>query len=167
MSFDVSPLTFIHVIVSLVGIVSGFIVAYGWATGKRHELLTAPFLITTLATSLTGFLFPIQRMTPALLFGIVSMISLPLAIYARYVRHESGRWRKAFIIASLFSLYLNVFAGVVQLFLKVPFFRELAPTQSEPPFAVAQLLVLATFIFLGVKAIKRPTLAQTEPHPSR
>ena len=155
---DIKTLIVVHVVISLIGIGSGLLVAYGWAGKRNFESLTLLFLVTTLATSLTGFLFPIERLTPALIFGILSMIALPLAIYARYVRNEVGRWRKIFIISSLFALYLNVFAGVVQLFLKVPFFRELAPTQSEPPFAVAQLLVLATFIFLGVKAIKRPSL---------
>jgi hypothetical protein len=147
--------TLVHVVISLVGIVSGLVVLFGLLTGQRLDRWTLVFLATTVATSVTGFGFPFQRFLPSHAVGIVSLIALALAIYGRYPRRLAGAWRWVFVIGAVLSLYLNVFVLVVQLFLKVPALNALAPTQSEPPFQLTQLVVLAVFAALGAAAVVR------------
>ena len=113
------------------------------------------FLASTLATSLTGFGFPFERLLPSHIVGAISLVVLAAAIYSRYVRLMEGRWRSIYVVTAVVALYLNVFVLVVQLFLKVPALNALAPTQSEPPFAIAQTIVLLIFAALGVAAVKR------------
>jgi hypothetical protein len=147
--------TLVHVVISLVGIVSGLVVLFGLLTGQRLDRWTLVFLATTVATSVTGFGFPFQRFLPSHAVGIVSLIALALAIYGRYPRRLAGAWRWVFVIGAVLSLYLNVFVLVVQLFLKVPALNALAPTQSEPPFQLTQLVALAVFAALGAAAVVR------------
>jgi len=147
--------TLIHVLISLIGIGSGFLVMYGMLTGKRFGGWTAVFLTTSVLTSVTGFGFPFRGVTPAINMGIVSLVVLAIAIIARYARHLAGAWRKTYIISAALALYLNVFVLVVQSFEKVPALKAAAPTQKDPPFLVAQLAVLALFIVLTVLAAKR------------
>lgn len=142
----VQALTIVHVAISLVGIASGFVVAYGLLTAKRLDAWTALFLATTVLTSVTGFLFPFEKFTPGLAFGVISLILLPVAIVARYRFRLAGRWRTAYVITAMTAQYLNVFVLIVQSFQKIPALHALAPTQSEPPFAVAQLITLVAFI---------------------
>jgi hypothetical protein len=149
-----STYTLIHVLISLVAIGSGLIVVLGMITGKRFNGLTALFLITTLATSVTGFGFPFNGVTPGVKIGIISMVMLTIAIAARYAFHASGIWRLTYVITAAISLYLNVFVLVAQLFRKVAVLKALAPTGSETPFLVAQVLVLVLFIVLTVFAAK-------------
>lgn len=150
-----STFTLIHVLISLAGIGSGFIVVYGLLTAKRLNGWTAIFLATTALTSLTGFLFPIEHLLPSHIIGMISLVVLAVAIFARYARHLSGAWRKSYVICAVIALYFNVFVLVVQGFLKVPALKALAPTQKEPPFLVAQLVVMAIFIGLGIAAATR------------
>lgn len=147
--------TLIHVLISLVGILSGLIVLNGMLKSQRLDGWTALFLATTVVTSATGFGFPFDHLLPSHKVGILSLVVLALAIYARYAAHLAGGWRKTYVISSVLALYLNVFVLVVQLFLKVPALHSLAPTQAEPPFAIAQLIVLVLFIVLGVRAVRR------------
>jgi len=150
MSF-LTALTLFHVLLSLVGLVAGFVVIFGWLRGSSHERWTLWFLVTTIATSVTGFLFPFEKFLPSHAFGIISLLILPVACVARYSYHLKGRWRWLFTVTSVTAQYLNMFVLIVQLFLKVPVLHALAPTQSEPPFAIAQLLNLGLFIWLGIK----------------
>ena len=152
--------TFLHVLISLVGIVSGLIVMYGFLTGKRLDGLTAVFLTTTVLTSVTGFGFPFEHLLPSHKVGIISLLILAVAIPARYVFHLAGKWRAVHVVGAATALYLNVFVLVVQSFLKVPALKALAPTQKEPPFLVAQLLVLLIFATLAA-------LATVRFHPER
>jgi hypothetical protein len=147
--------TLVHVLISLVGILSGFVVLSGLLTAKRLNGWTALFLATTVATSATGFGFPFERLLPSHLVGIVSLVVLAVAIFARYVRQLAGAWRKVYVIGAVVALYLNVFVFIVQAFLKMPALKAIAPTQSEPPFKITQLVVLAIFIVLGVVAALR------------
>ena len=147
--------TLVHVVLSLVGIATGLLVLFGLLAGKRYNASTAVFLATTVATNLTGYGFPFEHLLPSHIVGAVSLVVLALAIYARYARHLAGGWRTVYVIGATTALYLNVFVLVVQSFLKVPVLRGLAPTQSEPPFAVAQLAVLVLFIVLGTLAVRR------------
>jgi hypothetical protein len=145
----------VHTLISLVGIVSGFVVVFGMRRAKRLDGWTAVFLISTVATSVTGFGFPFSVLLPSHKVGIISLIVLAVAIVARYVRHLTGAWRWIYVVSAVAALYFNVFVLVVQLFRRVTVLQELAPTQSEPPFAVAQLVVLLLFVWLGIRAVKR------------
>jgi len=147
--------TRVHVIISLVGIASGLVVLFGWLAGKQLSFWTATFLITTVATSATGFLFPIHDVTPAIVVGSISLVPLAIAILALYVRHLAGAWRWIYLLTATIALYFNVFVLVVQLFLKVPSLHALAPKGSEPPFAVAQGIVFLLFTGAGAAAVKR------------
>ena len=147
--------TLIHVAISLVGIGSGFIVLFGLLTARRLDGWTAVFLATTVATSATGFGFPVDHLLPSHYVGFISLVVLALAIFARYGRHLAKGWRAAYVVGAVVALYFNVFVGIVQAFLKVPALRAMAPTQSEPPFQIAQLSVLALFVVLGILAVIR------------
>jgi hypothetical protein len=147
--------TLIHVLISLVGIVSGFVVVFGLIKGKRFDGWTALFLPTTVATSLTGFGFPFDHLLPSHKVGIISLVALAIAILARYSFHLVGGWSRTYVIGSVIGLYLNVFVLVVQSFEKVPALKRMAPTQSEPPFLVAQIAVLVVFIALAIISAKK------------
>jgi hypothetical protein len=161
LGMSLSTFTTVHVIISLIGIVSGFGVVYGMLNGSRLGGWNTLFLVTTILTSVTGFLFPLSGLTPAVIFGIISLIVLAIALVALYVFHLGGVWRWIYVVTALFALYLNSFVGVVQSFQKLAFLRPLAPTQSEPPFAIAQLILLALMLWLGYRAVKafHPTSA--------
>ena len=155
LGMSTSTFTLVHVLISLAGLGSGFVVVYGLLTGKRMDGWTAIFLVTTVLTSATGFLFPVEHLLPSHIVGIISLVVLAAAIAARYVFHLAGAWRVVYVVGSVLALYLNCFVAVVQAFLKVPALHALAPTGKEPPFLVAQLVVMAVFIGLGVVATKR------------
>jgi hypothetical protein len=150
-----STFTLLHVLLSLAGIGAGFVVVYGFLTGKRLPGWTAIFLTTTALTSLTGFLFPVEHLLPSHVVGMISLIVLAVAVVARYAFHLAGPWRWIYVVCAVLALYLNSFVAVVQSFLKVPSLKALAPTQKEPPFLVAQLAVMAIFVVLGILAVKR------------
>jgi hypothetical protein len=150
-----TTLTFVHVVLSLIGIFSGFIVMFGLFTGKRLDGWTAIFLVSTVATSVTGFLFPFHRFLPSHGVGIVSLIVLAVAILARYTFELAGAWRRTYVISAMIALYLNVFVLIAQAFQKVSALKAMAPTQSEPPFLVAQLVVMAVFVALTIAAALR------------
>jgi hypothetical protein len=147
--------TIIHTLISLVGIFTGLVVLFGLLAGKRLDGWTKWFLITTVLTSVTGFFFPFHGFTPAHGVGIISLIVLAVAIFARYPRHLAGHWRWIYVVTAVIALYLNVFVGVVQAFLKVPALHAMAPTQTEQPFKLTQLVVLAIFVLLGIIAAIR------------
>ena len=144
--------TIIHTLISLAGIFSGFVVLFGLLAGKRLDGWTKWFLITTVATSVTGFGFPLHHFGAPHVVGIISLLVLAVTIYARYPRHLAGSWRWIYVVGAMIALYLNVFVGVVQAFQKIPALSALAPTQTEPPFAIAQLVVLAFFVVLTIVA---------------
>src|SRR6266498_1104765 len=153
--------TIIHTLISLVGIFTGLVVLFGMLAAKRLDGWTKWFLITTVATSVTGFFFPFHGFTPAHGVGIISLLVLAVAIYARYPRQLAGHWRWMYVVTAVIALYFNVFVGIVQAFLKVPALHAMAPTQTEPPYKLTQLVVLAISVLLGIiAAIRfRPTSA--------
>jgi hypothetical protein len=155
LGLSLSTFTLLHVIISLAGIGSGFIVLYGLLNGKRLDGWTAIFLTTTVLTSLTGFLFPFEGLKPSYIVGALSLVILAIAIFARYGRRMAGAWRPVYIVTAAVALYFNCFVAVVQAFLKVPALHALAPNGNEPPFLVAQCLVLGIFIWLTWLAAKR------------
>jgi hypothetical protein len=154
LGMSLSLFTQVHVALSLIGIGTGLLVVFGLISGRLLRFWTGLFLLTTVLTSVTGFLFPFKGITPGIVVGILSMVLLALAIAALYLFHLAGGWRTTFAITAAISLYLNVFVLIVQLFEKVPALHALAPTQSEPPFKIAQLLALALFVVLTVVATR-------------
>jgi hypothetical protein len=155
MNFEMTPLTFVHVVISLVGIGSGLVVVYGFLTCKRLDGWTAVFLVTTVATSVTGFFFPFAGLTPGLVLGALSLVLLTPTLAGRYVFRLAGAWRPVYVIGSTVALYLNVFVLIVQSFQKVSVLKELAPTQTEPPFAATQLVALTAFVVIGVISVRK------------
>lgn len=147
--------TFLHVLISLIGIGSGLVVMFGLLTGKRLDGLTAIFLATTVLTSVSGFGFPFEHLLPSHIVGIISLVILAVAIAARYVFRLAGAWRWIYVVGAATALYLNVFVLVVQSFMKVPALRALAPTQKEVPFLIAQLAVLLVSFGFTILAVKR------------
>lgn len=155
LGMSTATFTALHVVISLLAIGSGLVVLYGMLTAKRLDRWTGFFLATTTLTSLTGFAFPNEHVTPGQIVGAISLVVLAAAAVARYTLHMRGAWRPIYVVTAAVALYFNVFVLVVQSFEKVPALRALAPTQKEPPFAIAQLLVLAVFVWLTVLAVKR------------
>lgn len=147
--------TIIHTLISLAGIFSGLVVMFGMLAGKRLDGWTKWFLITTVLTSVTGFAFPFHGFTPAYTVGAISLVVLGLAIFARYRRQLAGPWRWLYVIGAMIALYLNVFVGIVQAFLKIPALHAIAPTQTEPPFQITQLVTLGLFVLLTIIAAVR------------
>jgi hypothetical protein len=154
LGMSLATFTLFHVILSLVGIAAGLVVLHGMLAGKRLENWTIVFLATTVATSVTGFMFPFHQLLASHKVGILSLIVLAIAIPARYTFHLAGRWRTTYVVTAMIALYFNVFVLIAQAFQKVPPLKALAPTGSEPPFLITELVVMVLFIYLGFKAVK-------------
>jgi hypothetical protein len=159
--FDPTTLVGFHTWLSLIALGAGFVVTGGLLGGRGLPGWTGVFLATAVATSVTGFPLPATHFLPSHAVGIIALASLAVAIVARYRFRMAGAWRWIYIVTAITNVYLLAFVGVVQAFLKVPALTALAPTGSEAPFAVTQLLVLVVFGALTVAAAKlfRPALA--------
>jgi hypothetical protein len=156
MSFFASQtFTLLHVALSLIGIVAGLVALFGLFRSNPLNSCTLLFLATTVATTLTGFLFPFRGFTPAIGTGIVSSLVLAPTVLARYTFSLAGPWRWIYVVGAVVSLYLNCFVLVVQAFLKVPALHELAPEGNEPAFVLTQGLVLVLFVIAGFVAVRR------------
>jgi hypothetical protein len=155
LGMSTAAFTTLHVVISLIGIATGFIVAFGMIGSRHLPLWNAVFLAATALTSLTGFLFPFKGATPGILVGILSILVLILAVVALYSKQLSGGWRGTYVITAILAQYFNFFVLIVQSFQKVPALRDFAPTQSEGPFKIAQLLALVLFLALTVLAFRR------------
>ena len=149
-----STFTLVHVLLSLVGIGAGLVVLIGLLSGRQLKGWTMLFLVTTVATSVTGFGFPVEHLLPSHVVGVISLVVLAVAIVALYGLHLGGAWRWIYVVCVTVALYLNVFVGVVQAFLNVSALRAMAPKQTELPFVVTQLVVLALFITLTIVAAR-------------
>ena len=154
--------TIVHTLISLAGILSGLVVMFGMLGGERLDGWTKWFLITNVLTSVTGFFFPFRGFTPAYAVGAICLVVLGLAIFARYRRQLAGPWRWLYVVGAMIALYLNVFVAVVQAFLKIPALHAIAPTQTEPPFQITQLVTLGLFVVLTIIAAIR-----FRPEPGR
>jgi hypothetical protein len=155
LGMSVATFTALHVAISLIAILSGLLVVFAMFASRPVRGLTALFLATTILTSVTGFMFPIHGFTPGLGTGVVSLLILAAAVAGLYVFHLTGAWRTIYIICAAAALYFNVLVLIVQAFQKVPSLQALAPTQSEPPFLIAQSVALVLFIILGFVAVKK------------
>src|SRR5436309_7757556 len=157
LGMSLSTFTAFHVIISLIAIVSGLIVMFGLLGSNRRPSLTATFLLFTILTSATGFLFPFDKLLPSHVLGIISLVLLTIACIALYVMKLSGAWRWIYVLSAMVALYLNVFVLVIQSFMKLAPLHALAPSipPSEPPFAVAQRIVLLFFVVVLIGAFRR------------
>jgi hypothetical protein len=157
LGMSLSTFTMLHVIISLIAIVSGIIVMFGLLGSKPKPGMTAIFLLFTILTSATGFLFPFEKLLPSHMIGILSLVLLAVACFALYVMKLAGPWRPIYVVTAMVSLYLNIFVLIIQAFLKVPALHALAPSvpPSEPPFAVIQGIVLVFFVLVIIGAIRR------------
>ena len=157
LGMSLSAFTTLHVIISLIGIVSGLVVLSGLFGSNRMPGITALFLLTTILTSATGFLFPFEKLLPSHMIGILSLVLLAIACIALYAMKLSGAWRWIYVVTAMIALYLNVFVLVIQSFLKVPALTALAPGNppSGPVFAVVQGIVLLFFVIAIIGAVRR------------
>src|SRR6185295_9597404 len=155
LGMSLAAFTLLHVIISLFGIASGLVVLAGILGGRLLNGWNGFFLLTTIATSVTGFMFHSKSFGPPHIVGVISLIVLAVALFALYSRRLVGSWRWIYAATAVAALYLNVFVGVVQAFQKLPILHALAPNGSEPPFVIAQGLVLLIFVALGIQAAKR------------
>jgi hypothetical protein len=147
--------TIIHTLISLIAIFAGFVVLFAMLSGNRASGWTKWFLITAVATTVTGFFFPFHGVTPAIILGVITVPVFTITIYARYSRRLVGAWRWIYVIGAVMTLYFNLFVLVVQLFQKVPALHAIAPTQTESPFKFTQLTVLVASVLLGIIAVVR------------
>lgn len=154
LGMSLSAFTTFHVVISLLALAAGIVVVAALLKGAVHPRGSAAFLALTFLTSATGFLFPFARLLPSHVFGIASLVLFALAAAGAYVFKFSGAWRWIYAVSLTIAFYLNAFVAVVQSFLKIPALNALAPTGAEPPFAIAQGVLLLVFIWLGFKAVK-------------
>jgi hypothetical protein len=157
LGMSLSTFTMVHVIISLIGIVSGLFVLYGLLSSREMPGMTALFLLTTILTSVTGFLFPFDKLLPSHMIGILSLVLLAIACIALYVVKLAGAWRRICMLTALVALYLNVFVLVIQSFLKIGPLHALAPSvpPSEPPFAIVQGIILVLFVVAIIASLRR------------
>ena len=161
LGLSLSTFTTIHVIISLIAIATGFVTVFGMLTGNRMARWTAIFLVMTVLTSVTGFGFPFDHFLPSHWVGVVSLVFLAVALFAVYVKHLAGAWRWIYVVSAIVALWFNVFVLIVQSFMKISVLKLLAPTQSEPPFQIAQGAALVLFVVLAILAVRqfRPAAA--------
>ena len=161
MTLDLTTFTGIHTVLSLVALVAGVVVVIGLLGARTLPLMTALFLVTAVATSVTGFGFPFSTLLPSHYVGAISLVVLALVILARYVYGLSGAWRWIYAVGTVIASYFLVFVGIAQLFKKVPALAAVAPTLSETPFAATQGVVLVLFVVLAIAALRafRPDAA--------
>jgi hypothetical protein len=157
LGMSLATFTLLHVVVSLIGIVAGLVAMVGLLKSKSLPGWTGLFLLTTILTSVTGFFFPVEKLLPSHVIGIISLVLLAVACLALYGQKLAGRWRWIYVLTAMISLYLNVFVLVIQSFLKVPPLHALAPSvpPSEPPFAIVQGIVLVFFVVTTFLAIRK------------
>jgi hypothetical protein len=154
LGMSTATFTLLHVIISLVGIFTGFVVMTAMCLGKRANGWTGLFLFTTVLTSVTGFMFHSAKIGPPHIVGAISLVVLAVCLLALYAYHLAGAWRWIYVVTAVLAQYLNVFVGVVQAFQKIPFLNQFAPKGNEPPFAIVQGLVLLIYIvtaYIGIK----------------
>ena len=152
--FTLETFTRIHVFISLVGIASGFVVVGGMLRAQRNSSATSLFLHSTLLTSITGLLLPSSGITPAVVLGYLSIALMFVAFLAVNSFQLRGAWRWAYIVSAIIALYFNCFVATVQAFQKLPTLQPLAPTLSEPPFQIAQGVLLVVMTVLGFLSVR-------------
>ena len=166
LGMSLAAFTTLHVVISLVAIAAGLVALAAMIRNRRSDGWTAIFLATTVATSVTGFMFPLKTIGPPHIVGAISLVLLAAALFGLYAARLAGMWRPVYVATAVASLYLNVFVGVVQAFQKLPFLTPLAPTGTEPPFVAAQAATLLLFVALGWAAVRRYRPEVPAPAPA-
>jgi hypothetical protein len=157
LGMSLSTITALHVAISLIGIASGLVVLFGLLKSQPMPATTALFLLSTILTNATGFMFPLAQLLPSHIIAILSLVLLAIACLALYGMKLSGAWRWIYLVTAMASLYLNVFVLVIQSFMKIGPLHALAPSipPSEPPFAIVQGIVLVLFIVAIITGVRR------------
>jgi hypothetical protein len=155
LGMSLEAFTRLHVVISVIGIASGLIMLIGLVRRRFLPAWTALFLVSTIATSITGFMLPADGLLPSHLFGVLSLVALTACVIAIFGHRVRGVWRSVFLVTGILALYLNAFVGIVQSFQKIAAIKALAPTQTELPFIIAQGVTFVVFVVLGVLALKR------------
>jgi hypothetical protein len=155
MFFGFTTFTLIHVLLSLIALVAGVVVVIGLIGARRSEHWTALYLITAVLTNATGFGFASAHILPSHILGALSLVVLLLAILGFYVFRLAGAWRWIYAVGAVMALFFDVFVAIAQAFAKIPSLHVLAPTQSEPPFLIAELINLAIFVVLVILAARK------------
>jgi hypothetical protein len=157
LGLSLATFTLVHVNISLIGIAAGIFVLVGLLGSRRVPGWTAVFLLFTILTNVTGFMFSFEKLLPSHMIVILSLVLLAIACYALYAQKLSGAWRWIYVLTAMISLYLNVFVLIIQSFLKVGPLHALARSvpPSEPPFAAVQGVVLIFFAVAIIGAIRR------------
>jgi hypothetical protein len=157
LGLSLSAFTELHVAISLIAIVAGLVVMFGMLGPYHDGAVTGIFLLFTVLTSVTGFMFPFNGVTPGIMIGILSCVLLAIACLALYSMKAAGPWRWIYLVAALVSLYLNVFVLVIQSFLKFPALHEIAPGNppSGPVFGAVQGVVLLFFAVMIFQVWRR------------
>lgn len=157
LGMSLATFTLLHVVISLVGIGAGLMTMIGLLRSLPMPRWTTVFLLTTILTSVTGFMFPFDKLLPSHVIGIISLVLLAVACFALYSQKLAGRWRWIYVVTAMTALYLNIFVLIIQSFLKIPPLHALAPSvpPSEPPFAVVQGIVLVLFVAATVMAVRK------------
>ncbi|AZO78090.1 MULTISPECIES: hypothetical protein [unclassified Bosea (in: a-proteobacteria)] len=155
--FVLDPTTLVgfHTWLSIIAIVAGIPMTAALLKGHLSQRWNGVYLSTSAATDITGYVFPFSGVLPSHIVGAISLVLLAIAAVALYGRGLQGGWRRTYAITAVLSFYLLIFVLIAQLFLKVTVLHNMAPTQSEPPFAIAQGIVLAIFLALTVLATRR------------
>lgn len=153
--FDPTTLTGIHTWLSIIAIITGIIAVAGLIGGSIRSFWTEVFLLTAVLTSATGYLFPFNGVLPSHIVGAIALVVLVIGLYALYGGRLAGAARWIYAACAVISLYLLVFVAVAQAFMKVPALHTLAPTGGEPPFAIAQGIVLLLFVLIGIAAVRK------------
>jgi len=151
----VLALTLFHTLLSLIAIATGIRVVYGFLNNQTYPGWTTTYIVTTTLTLITSFLFPFHGFTPAIGVGILCILILIPTLYAKYRTSLTGIWRVVYVAGSAVLFYFNCFVLIAQSFQKISFLHALAPTGSEPPFAISQAVLLIGAIILGVMAVRR------------
>ncbi|MGP9812516.1 hypothetical protein ACTZWT_13470 [Rhodopseudomonas sp. NSM] len=160
LGMSLATFTLVHTVISLIAIVAGFVAMAGLLRFRFLPGWTALFLVTTILTSVTGFLFPFFQLLPSHIVGIISLVLLAAAVIAYYGFRLGGRWRAVYVVTAMLSLYLNVFVLIVQIFQKIGPLRDIAPNQNEPPFLAAQVIALLIFVVAIIAGLRRGHPAQ-------
>ena len=151
---DLHALTLVHVLISLAALFTGIPLLFGWKAGKTLPGLATATIVLLLLTSLSGFLFPFVKFLPSHAFGVLSLLVLPVTIYARWGKQLAGRWSTVYGASLAFAIYLDAFVALVQSFLKIPALHALVPSDKSPGFALGQGLLLVAFLVLAIPAVR-------------
>jgi len=152
----VAALTVFHTAVSFLALFLGVPAIRALFGAPVPAFWTKFFIISALIVSITGYMFPFNGVTPAILTGVVALLVLAAMGVANFKFKLAGAWRWIYAAGMVVSVYLLAFVTIVQVFLKVPALYALSGTvpPSGPVFGATQLITLAFFGFIGTKAVK-------------